>query len=81
MNRSPIDLSMAAVQLVQRKPRSAPELARLLGVTETHAMNYLKAMEAEGLVDRAKPPRGELRGALPWVFTWVPYTVEIAEEA
>lgn len=70
MSRSPVELSMAAVQLVQKKPRTAPELAGLLGVERSHAMAYLNAMEREGLVDRTREgPKGH-RGAPANVFTW-----------
>ena len=72
MSRSPIEMSMAAVQLTQKAPRKARELGRLLGVTETHARNYLHAMESEGLVNRSRATREKgVNGSMPYLFTWV----------
>lgn len=40
----------ATVQLVARQPRTAAEVASLLGIKHDTAMRYLRMMEAEGLV-------------------------------
>ena len=68
--RRPIELCMAAVQLTIGKPRTAKELAELLGVSAVCARNYLYAMEEEGLVKRSTLVRREGAGSFSYLFTW-----------
>lgn len=68
--RRPIELCMAAVQLTMRKPRTARELAELLGISAVCARNYLYAMEEEGLVKRSTLVRREGAGSFSYLFTW-----------
>lgn len=71
MNRSPVELSMAAVQLVRKKPRTRIELSALLGCTPTQASRYLKAMNEEGLVKRTKPDWHGKKGGTADEWEWV----------
>lgn len=64
------DSILAAVQLVQKKPRTIKELAQLLGLQGETCRRYLCAMEREGLVSRSRLCRG-LVGCDPYLFTWV----------
>lgn len=52
MNRGAIELMAGAVMLLQKKPRTKPELMELLDLNRSKAAtDYINALMAEGLVE------------------------------
>lgn len=67
MRGSYIGMILATIFLLRKAPRTAPEIAALLGIKPDTAYKYIHAMEAEGLVVRE---HGIRKGKAD-VFTWV----------
>lgn len=61
---------LAAVQLITRKPRTRPELAKLLGCTRQTVDIYIKLMLAEGLVEQIGTQRQERTGPPAALYGW-----------
>jgi DNA-binding IscR family transcriptional regulator len=70
MTRDPVGLTLAAVQLVHKKPRDAKELSGLLGISIVYSRKLLSRMEEEGLVNRKQGHNKGEEGSKPHVFTW-----------
>lgn len=73
-----IEVVLAAVQLMTRKPRTKGELAHLLGCSLPTAGKYIDLMVDEGLVEelgpevKARRPDGSLPdGPRAMVYGWV----------
>lgn len=62
----------ALVQLVTRKPRTCPELAKLLGSRHETVSAMLGHLAAEGLVDVSSTVAEGSRGQTSRLYTWVP---------
>lgn len=78
-----IEVVLAAVQLMTRKPRTKRELAGLLGVSLVTVGKYVDLMLAEGLVEeigteaKQRGPDGRLPGGpAAVIYGWV--QVEVA---
>lgn len=66
--------SAAIVALIVKKPRTARELADLLGKKRPdEILRHLKALEAEGLVERVAMPamRANRGGHVPAMWRWI----------
>lgn len=59
----------AAVMLLTKAPRTATELADLLAASRGTALNWLRILEAEGLVQRTTP-RKNPKGRTSPVWEW-----------
>lgn len=65
---------LACIMLLQRKPRTKPELQQLLGLSETTITYYMKAMQDEGLVENLGTRvhrEGVTTGRKAHVWAWV----------
>lgn len=68
--RGPIQMMLAVIQLIRKKPRTRLELAELLEVHPDRITNYLMAMQAEGLVDKQGQTRAKGRGLAADLWMW-----------
>lgn len=67
---------LAAVQLISRKPRSATELAGLLGCSPATTAKYISLMLAEGLVTHIGYEKQSSSGPAVPMYAWVSVEAE-----
>ena len=72
MRNPNIDTRVAMIQLLTRAPRTVEELARLSGSSKRSTRTWLKALESEALVSRARGARlDDGEGFAPDTWTWI----------